>query len=989
MQTKKFSKFKKVSAVSAAALMIASISSGLTVSAAENNIMPKQIYMTNYRSGPEQRQSRLEAQVAMAETMLKNIDTSVAVVPAAAPSFGAIIPVIGETKYDKLLGSPYCDNGVILTFNSSGNLMSGMGKIKAEEQRIMNEALAPYKGYIESVISAGTFTSVQSTDDAETKMKKQLNMNVLNTAKSQLAYNYTDNDLFYGDATGTTKTYQIASLAESTIGNDYVIKRTVISNSNEFYNFPRMQDGSGGYIDWSTVNHLNVEGNSNTSWWYTVSDGATLNNDQYWLAGMMIPNFLSNIAYDAYAGTSWKQYGSFETDQQPTTDPGTTTTPTDPGQTTPVGPGTTTGVPASDYYYNSSLNKGSENIYAISNGTYTFYYPNLDYAKAAIAAKPGFGITDIKTVTLDKNKPFFCFRSGTYSSAVKESAYPEATAYMEIADSGSGSGSGSSSTVKEDDYYYNSAYNTASNSVYQVTNGTYSFYYPNQQYANAAVNMMPGFYIKNVISVGTNSSYSSYYSYYNNGYSIYSPYFCFRTGNYYSSPSASPYPQDTYLMTGSSSTSGNYSYNNGNVYDNTGRIVGTASQRGYSNNATWFCTTTGYFYSGPQSNLSGYYVNGSQYGTGNYNISNGYVYDRNGNKIGSVTDRAYSSQYTWFCTDDGMFYPMPQVNRSGYYVNASILGNMGNGYTLNNGYVYDKSGNMIGTAQQRGYSSTMTWFCADDGMFYAYPQSNRSGYYAPQSMLGNANNGYTVVNGNVYDSKGQSVGSASQRGLSDGNQWFSTSTGLFYNTPQSGQSGYYVNSGTGNKTTTTTTTTKTTTTSTNTSTPEVITAGTNETNYDNTTSSTNGSITTIKMSNPILSGTRLAKARANKETLRLVMSSKTYWTIEGGDIKKARATDFSVVYGTHKNVPVNLRNAVLDGNVALYGFTVGKNIKWDLTATVRLKLNKKYANYEANVYRYDTATNQLIFVTKATAGDDGYISISNINHGGDYIMTLY
>ena len=804
-------RLSKIAAVSMAASIAASMAiPGITASAADNNIMPKQLYMTDYKSNSNLRRQRVETQVNAAKGVLSQLDTSVALAGVAAPNLDAVVLTVGSTHYDHLIGSTVCTDGTILTFNSESALKAGMSKIKTEEQNLIDNAFKPYVNYIDSVIASGAFTTKVESDSEADIAKKQVNLSLLQTAKSTLSYTYADTDLFYGDVTGGAKTYQIAYLSESVVGSNYESRQTVIANNEEFRNFPVITG-----MDWQTVHHLDIQGNSNNSWWYAKGDGATLNNDLYWLNGMMIPNFLSSIAYDAYANNSWFQYGSIADN----TNPDKPTDPTDPT------------VDADDYYYNASYNKVSDNVYTISNGTYTFYYPNLDYAKAALKAKPGFSITDIVKSDHSSSKTFFCFKTGKYYTSPKDSAYPEATIYM------SGAGSDNSDV-------------------------TYTY----------------------------------------------------------------------------------YTIKNGCVYDKDGKLIDTVYNRGYSSYATWFCTENGWFYTNPQAGKTGYYVTASMIGdntTNNgYSIKNGYVYDKNGRPVDTVYNRGYSSYATWFCIETGWFYNAPQTGKTGYYVTASMIGDntTNNGYSIKNGYVYDKLGNKVDTVYNRGYSPYATWFCTDDGRFYTAAQPGK--------------NGYTVTNAMITGSNSIDP--------TDPYYWY------WYMKFMETQNNNNNNNKPSNNNN----------------------SSSSSSNSNNQTSSTKDNITTIYMNNnPVLSGSKLAGARASKNALRLIMKNKAEWFIQGTDVIKAQDVNFSVTYNTN-NIPAPLRKAIREGCTATSSMTFGENVDWGTTATVRVKFKADRANYIAKLYRYDTATNQLIFVSQTTIGAEGYASFSGINHGGDYIVTL-
>lgn len=161
----------------------------------------------------------------------------------------------------------------------------------------------------------------------------------------------------------------------------------------------------------------------------------------------------------------------------------------------------------------------------------------------------------------------------------------------------SGSTSGNSNTGII--IYYNSRYYYASEFVYAVTDGTNTIYYPNPDYADAAC-AYGDYYIARTIS---------------STHSAEKPYFCFINGKYYSSLSASPYPDQTALMsipdTSSAITKDYFYVHDGVIYDYSGNNLGKVSERGYTTNNTWFSINTGRFYPTPMENMTGFYVSAS------------------------------------------------------------------------------------------------------------------------------------------------------------------------------------------------------------------------------------------------------------------------------------------------------------------------------------------------------------------------------------------
>lgn len=652
-------------------------------SAASNNInkIPNMIYMTNYTSGGAERLAKASASVTAAEGLLANIEYAALGLPA--PAFTGISLGFAPTKYDYLIKANAENGATVLTFNSEANLKSAMTKIKTEEQTIMDNALLPYRNYIDNLISNGAYTRVANGDSADVKAAKLSNAALLSAAKNTLTYTYVDTDLFSGDVTGKTKTYQIAYLSEASIGNSCT--QTVVSNDEEFTNFPRLII-DGQLLEWRNVHHLDLFNNSNNSWWFALKDGNTLNNDYYWLKGMMIPDFDETISFDAYAGNEWNQYGEASNSNNNNN--------TDDEDDT------------NSYYYNASYNYVSDNVYAVSDGRSVYYYPNIAYAKAAMTANKEWYITNVTKSTHDDYVRFFCFRNGLYYSTINESPYPENT------------------------YYMKDAYGTENT------------------------------------------------------------------------------PSNTEM---------NYYFNDGNVYDKYGKLIGTAASRGYTSTNTWFCAT------------------------------------------------------------DGRFYPTALTGKTGYYVSAS---NSSNTIDKNDPYY-------------------QYWMLRIEALM---------------KELSNKNNTSNNTNNNSNNNNSSSNNSSSSNS---------------------------------NK---------------------------NETTADNETTTS-------------ISASKLAALRASGDTIKIKPVPSATWTICGDNVTTPRDINLKITYNT-SNIPSALKSAVLKDATSSVALTVGENLAWGTHASLTVKFKADRANFIAKLYRYNTATGTLELINTSTIGNSGYVTFNNINHGGEYFITL-
>lgn len=703
-------KTKSIAAIAMAAMMVTSVAT-TTVSAIDagylerqsysasfsNYAIPTNIYMMEYTSGNASRRAKATAAIDAAKALLARINTADIGNPAA-PSFDSIALMVGSTKYDYLIKANAENGATVLTFDSSSNLKSAMTKIKTEEQSIINAALLPYRNYIDTILASGTYTKALNTDTPEAKAAKIANAALLSAAKNCLTYTYSDLDLFSGDVTGSAKTHQIAYLSAATIGTSSA--QTVVSNDEEFTNFPKLIL-NGQTIDWGSVHHLDIFGNSNNSWWFALKDGNTLNNDYYWLKGMMIPDFADTISFDAYAGTEWAQF--------------------------------------------SKVPNGSNNGGGNGGGN-----NNNDN---------------------NNDNSWLVEYNGAY-------------------------------------YYYNASYNYVSDTIYAVTDGYSTFYYPNYAYAKAALNADSSRYISATYT-STHSDYARYFSFVN--------------GNYYTSLANSPYPNNTSYMRGDTTTS-------------------TPST--------------------PSASTMNYYYN------------DGNVYDINGNLIGSDASRGYSSQATWFCAYDGRFYPTAQAGKAGYYVSAKS-----NSIDLSDPYYY-------------------YWLMRI------------------QELQNNSN---------------KNINSTSSSNSSSSNN---SSSNKDNNKPSSSDE-------------------------------EII-------DDDSSTS---------------ISATTLAALRASGETVTIKPLKSATWTISGENVTTPKDINLKITYKTN-NIPSALKKAARGDCPYSLTFTVGENLKWGTNASLSIKFAKERANFIAKLYRYDTATSTLVLVNTATVGNTGKVTFNNIDHGGEYFITL-
>lgn len=229
---------------------------------------------------------------------------------------------------------------------------------------------------------------------------------------------------------------------------------------------------------------------------------------------------------------------------------------------------------------------------------------------------------------------------------------------------------------------------------------------------------------------------------------------------------------------------------------------------------------------------------------------------------------------------------------------------------------------------------------------------------------------YYIYNGYVYGDNGEKVASLTSRGYSDTNRWFNVDDGRFYVKEQTGKKGYYVNSD-----------------------------GKVETAKPSTDTSTSDKTNTAVLSEYYkiakdycfyLTDTELADIRENYETVYLKTKNGCIWKINGDDIETAVDTNFRINYSTD-NIPQSLVQAVYRRNdvTATSQFQIGENVAWGMKASVTIKYRSaEYTNFIAKLYRYDSKSSSLILVDTSTIGEDRRVTFDNIDHGGDYLVTL-
>lgn len=373
--------------------------------------------------------------------------------------------------------------------------------------------------------------------------------------------------------------------------------------------------------------------------------------------------------------------------------------------------------------------------------------------------------------------------------------------------------------------------------------------------------------------------------------------------------------------------------------------------------------------------------------------------NNNGNiKIYYNTRYHYTSEFVYAVTNGTktIYYP-----NQDYADAACALGN----YRIN------------GTTASK-HSKTNLYFCFVNGQYYTsasaspYPNQTALMQMSDESSSNTIKEYYYIHEGNVYDYNGKKLGTIADRGFSSSKTWFNINTGTFYASPVANAVGFYVS-----------------TSNTDNVSPfdpyfEYWTAKLEElkkeieeklkelediekriedakkqeennkstSKTDNTTDNANTGISsyykTSKSSILYITGAELADIRENYEVAYL-KSSNALWTIRGKDVKTAKAANLRILFKTN-NIPDNIRlkMAKRDDVAATSKLTIGENVKWRFTASVRIKYKSKYANYRASLYRYDSKTGSLIFVDDATVNSKGYVTFDNINHGGDYLVTF-
>lgn len=291
------------------------------------------------------------------------------------------------------------------------------------------------------------------------------------------------------------------------------------------------------------------------------------------------------------------------------------------------------------------------------------------------------------------------------------------------------------------------------------------------------------------------------------------------------------------------------------------------------------------------------------------------------------------------------------------------------------------------------HSTSKPYFCFANGQYYAtktaspYPDytilmtipgsntnidTNNNGTGTNGSSTGSTDAKptvpayYYIYNGYVYNDSGAKVASLATRGYSDTNRWFNMDDGRFYAKEQTGKNGYYVNSD-----------------------------GKVESTKPSTSDKTNAAVISdfYKIAQDYcfyLTDTELADIRENYETVYLKTKNECIWKINGADIETAVDTNFRINYVTD-NVPESLVEAIYRRNdvSATSQFQIGENVAWGMKASVTIRYKSSdYTNFVAKLYRYDSKSSSLVLVDTSTIGADRRVTFDNIDHGGDYLVTL-
>lgn len=337
----------------------------------------------------------------------------------------------------------------------------------------------------------------------------------------------------------------------------------------------------------------------------------------------------------------------------------------------------------------------------------------------------------------------------------------------------------------------------------------------------------------------------------------------------------------------------------------------------------------------------------------------------------------HSEAAPYFCFVNGKYYT--SINASAYPAytakmaipdttsnpDTSSLYGQTSYYYLHENNVYNYDGKLMGAASSRGYDKTKgsIWFCVNDGKFYTGPQTGKTGFFVSSTSSSDNSGSATVSPTDPYYE-----------------YWHAKLTELEAEITKKlaelDDINKRIDDAKKNEKNTKTDSSKDTT-----------------VKNDDAASDSAVSITQRykNASSAILyvTAAELADIRANYTTVTIKAKNNTLWTIHASDIKTPKLTNLRVIYKTN-NIPDSLRKRLLSKKdvVATTQITIGENIAWSWSGSVRLKYTTKYANYYATLYRYDSKTGSLVLVDESTMDKKGYLTFNNISHGGDYIITF-
>ena len=131
----------------------------------------------------------------------------------------------------------------------------------------------------------------------------------------------------------------------------------------------------------------------------------------------------------------------------------------------------------------------------------------------------------------------------------------------------------------------------------------------------------------------------------------------------------------------------------------------------------------------------------------------------------------------------------------------------------------------------------------------------------------------------------------------------------------------------------------------------------------------------------------LSAVKGKDVLLTFSLDNGAYWTINGKDVKNAKAINPTVEYNIDY-IPGSLKAKASKGSISAYQLGITDSFaELGTTASITVKISKSRADNVAYIYRFNKDTGGLTPVYKAVVRDNGTLTF-DITAGGPYYIVL-